>query len=134
MSRPRFETRKTEDPGQDPHRKDVTLLTSWQRLRPVPHKRDPRTTSLRLARPPPSFDWCVGHNTRCKSEARALSLRRMGERLPVPCRYTSWRSCKQPAPTRALMRVCPATQPSYQHHLQLCHTQAQPEALKHPLR
>jgi hypothetical protein len=27
-----------------------------------------------------------------------------------------------------------AVQPSHQHHLQLCHTQAQPEALKHPLR
>jgi hypothetical protein len=35
-------------------------------------------------------------------------------------------------PTRALMRVCPAAQPSHHHHLQLCHTQASPEALKHP--
>jgi hypothetical protein len=50
ISRPRFKTRKTEDPGQDPHWQDVTLLTSWQHFRPVPHERDPRTTSLRLAR------------------------------------------------------------------------------------
>jgi hypothetical protein len=42
--------------------------------------------------------------------------------------------CKQLASTRALMRVCPAAKPSHQHHLQLCHTQASPEALKHPLR
>jgi hypothetical protein len=27
---------------------------------------------------------------------------------------TSWRSCKQPTPTRALMRACPAAQPSHQ--------------------
>jgi hypothetical protein len=32
------------------------------------------------------------------------------------------------------MRVCPAAQPSHQHHLSLCHTQTQLEALKHPLR
>jgi hypothetical protein len=42
--------------------------------------------------------------------------------------------CKQLALTRALMRVCQAAQPSHQHHLQFCHTQASPEALKHPLR
>jgi hypothetical protein len=50
MSRPRFKTRKTEDPDQDPHWQDVMLPTSWQHLRPVPYKRDSRTTSLRLAR------------------------------------------------------------------------------------
>jgi hypothetical protein len=54
-SRPRFETRRTEDPGQDPHWQDVKSPTSWQHLRPVPYKRDPhdksppRTTSRRLA-------------------------------------------------------------------------------------
>jgi hypothetical protein len=42
--------------------------------------------------------------------------------------------CKQLAPTRALMRVCLAVRPSHQRHLLLCHTQASPEALKHPLR
>jgi hypothetical protein len=42
--------------------------------------------------------------------------------------------CKQLIPTGALMRVCPAAQPSHQHHLQLCHMQASPEALKHPLQ
>jgi hypothetical protein len=41
---------------------------------------------------------------------------------------------KQLAPTRASMRVCPAARPSHRHHLRLCHTQASPEALKHPLR
>jgi hypothetical protein len=41
--------------------------------------------------------------------------------------------CKQLAPTRALMQVCLAARPSHQHHLQLCHTQASLEALKHPL-
>jgi hypothetical protein len=63
MSRPRFKTRRTEHPGQDPHWQDVKSPTSWQHLRPVPYKRDsprqvpashekspPRTTSLRLAR------------------------------------------------------------------------------------
>jgi hypothetical protein len=40
MSRPRFQTRKTEDPGQDLYQQDVMLLTSWQHLRPVPCKRD----------------------------------------------------------------------------------------------
>jgi hypothetical protein len=49
MSRPRFKTRRTEDPGQDPHWQDVKSPTSWQHLRPVPYKRDP-PTSLRLAR------------------------------------------------------------------------------------
>jgi hypothetical protein len=43
-------------------------------------------------------------------------------------------SCKQLALARALMWVCPAAQPSHQHHLQLCHTQASPKALKHPLQ
>jgi hypothetical protein len=41
---------------------------------------------------------------------------------------------KQLAPTGALMRVCSAAQPSHRHHLQLCRTQASPEALEHPLR
>jgi hypothetical protein len=104
MSRPRFERRKTEDPGQDPHWQDITFPTSWPRLRPVPHMRDPHTASLRLARPPPGSDWCVDHDTRREPEARALSLRRVGERLPAPCKYTSWRSCKQPVPTRVLCR------------------------------
>jgi hypothetical protein len=76
--------RRTKDPGQDPHWKDVKSPTSWQHFRPVPYKRDPhdksppsttilrlarqvstshdksppRMTSLCLARPPPSSDWC----------------------------------------------------------------------------
>jgi hypothetical protein len=56
MSRSKFKTRRTKDPDQDPHRQDVRSPTSWQHLRPVPHKRDPpeksppRTRSLRLAR------------------------------------------------------------------------------------
>jgi hypothetical protein len=55
MSWPRFRTRRTEDPGQDPHWQDVQSPASWLHLRPVPNKRDPhdksppRTTSLRLA-------------------------------------------------------------------------------------
>jgi hypothetical protein len=160
MSRPRFKMRKTEDPGQDPHWQDVTIPTSWQHLRPVPYKRDPpdkspprttslclaqqvptsheksppRTKSLCLARAPPSSDWSVGHDTRHELGARAPPPKRVGDRFPVPCKYTSWLSCKQLAPTRVLMRVCPVAQPSHQHHLPLCHTQAQPEALKHPLR
>jgi hypothetical protein len=53
MSRPRYKTRRTEDPGQDPHWKSPT---SWQRLRPVTYKWDPldksppRMKSLCLAR------------------------------------------------------------------------------------
>jgi hypothetical protein len=41
MSRPRFRTRRTKDPSQDPHWQDVRSPTSWQHLRPIPHKRDP---------------------------------------------------------------------------------------------
>jgi hypothetical protein len=159
MSRPRFKTRRTEHPGQDPHWQDVKSPTSWQHLRPVPYKRDsprqvpashekspPRTTSLRLARQVsashdkslaralPNSNWCVGHDTRHEPRARAPPPKHVGERFPAPCKYTSWQSCEQLALTRALMLVCPAARPSNQHHLQLCHAQAQPEALKHPLR
>jgi hypothetical protein len=35
-------------------------------------------------------------------------------------------------PDKSLMLVCPAARPSHQHNLPLCHTQAQPKALKHP--
>jgi hypothetical protein len=54
--KPRFEMRRTEGPGQDPHWQDVKSPTSWKHLRPVPYKRDPhdksppRTTRLRHAR------------------------------------------------------------------------------------
>jgi hypothetical protein len=51
-----------------------------------------------------------------------------------PCHAPAGGLRKQLAPTRALMQVCPAAQPSHRHHLQLCYTQASPEALKHPLR
>jgi hypothetical protein len=138
MSRPIFKTRRTEDPGK-------THTGKMSSLRPVPYKRDP-PRSLRLAQqvtashnksPPrttsPGSDWCVGHDTRVEPGARAPPPKRVGERFPAPCKHTSWRSCKQLAPTRALMLVCPAARPSHQHHLPFCHTQAQPEALKHPL-
>jgi hypothetical protein len=153
MSRPRFKTKRTEDPGKYPHWQDVQSPASLQHLRPVPHKRDPPdesppcTTSLYLARevstshdksPPrmtsPGSNWCVGHDTRCEPRARAPPPKRVGERFPAPCKYTSRRSCKQLAPTRALMLVCPAARPSHQYHLPLCHMQAQHESLKHPLR
>jgi hypothetical protein len=115
MSRPRFKTRRTEDPSQDPHCQDVKSPTSWQHLRPVPYKRyppeksPPRTTSLCLARQvsashdlPPGSDWCVGHNTRREPGVRAPPPKRVGERFPAPCKHTSLRSCKQLAPTRAV--------------------------------
>jgi hypothetical protein len=105
MSRPRFKTRKTEDPGQDPHWQDVMLP---QHIRPVPHKRDPpdksppRTTNLRLARAPPDSDWGMGHDTRQEAEARAPPPRRVGERFPAPCKGTSWRPMQAASPDESL--------------------------------
>jgi hypothetical protein len=147
MSRPRFKTRRTEDPGQDPHWQDVMLPTSWQHLQLVPYKRDPlrqvsashdksspRTTSLRPKRASPDSDWGVGHDTRREPGARTPPPRRVGDRFPRHANTPAGDPCEQPAPTRALMWVCSSAQPSHQHHHQLCHTQASPEALKHPLR
>jgi hypothetical protein len=147
MSRPRFKMRKTEDPGQDPHWQDVTLPSSWQHLRPVPYKWDSlqqvsasheksplHMTSLRPAQAPPT-------PTEAWVMTRGVSL--VHERLqhdawvndsPRHANAPTGGPCKQSAPTRALMRVCPAAQPSHLHHIELCHTQALPEALKHPLR
>jgi hypothetical protein len=107
MSRPRFKTRRTEDLGQDPHWQDVRSPASWLHLRPVPCKRDPhdnlrlarqvsashdkppRTTSLRLARPPSGSDWYVGHEARREHRARAPPSTRIGERVPTPCKYNT---------------------------------------------
>jgi hypothetical protein len=141
MSRPRLKTRKTEDPGQDPHWQYIMLPTSWQHLRPFPHKRDPlrqvsashdkspRRTSSPLT---PTETWAT---TRSASLGReCLHRDAWGNNSPLHAKTPAGGPCKQLAPTRALIRVCPATQPSHRHHLQLCHTQASLEALKHPLR
>jgi hypothetical protein len=85
MSRPRFRTRRTEDPGQDPHWQDVQSQASWFHLRPIPYKRDPhdksppRMRSLLLAQPAPDFDWCMGHCTRrehhhCTTDACGVAI------------------------------------------------------------
>jgi hypothetical protein len=80
-------TRKVEDPGQDPHSQDVQSPSIWLHLRPDPYKRDPdkspsRMTSLRLARPPPGSDWCVGPGTRRKPKARAPPPTCVGGTIP----------------------------------------------------
>jgi hypothetical protein len=156
--------RRTQDPGQDPHWQDILFLTSWERLRPVPSKRDllrqisvshdkspPRMTSLRLAR-----EVSASHNFPPEvSVPRELPLTRAGAwataRSASPgcgrVHHDGWGTDsprhattlagsrrKQLAPTGALMRVCSAAQPSHRQHLQLCRTQASPEALEHPLR
>jgi hypothetical protein len=62
VSRPRFRTRRTGDPGQDPHWQDIRSLASWLHSDQFPargitrqvfashDKSPPRTTSLRPAR------------------------------------------------------------------------------------
>jgi hypothetical protein len=96
MSRPRFRTRRTEDPGQDPHWQDVQSPASWLHLRPVTYQRNPhdkspprtrslrltqvsasheksppRTRSLRLARPPPALTgaWAMAHDASTTTDA-----------------------------------------------------------------
>jgi hypothetical protein len=54
MSRPRSKTRRTEDPGQDPHWQEVESPASWLHLRPVPYKRDPHDES-----PPHTRSLCL---------------------------------------------------------------------------
>jgi hypothetical protein len=141
MSRLRFKTRKTEDPGQDPHWQDVTLPTSWQHLRPVPHKRDPlQQVSASHDKSPPRTASLRPTSTEVWATTRGASLEHgrlhhdaWGNDSPRHAKAPAAGPCKQLAPTRALMQVCPAAQPSHQHHLQPCLTQASPEALKHPL-
>jgi hypothetical protein len=65
---------------------------------------------------------------------RASPPTRAEKRISTTCKCNSWRPCRRPAPPRALMLVWPAARPSHRHHLSLCHTRVQPEALKHPLR
>jgi hypothetical protein len=84
MSRPRFKTRKTEDPGQDPHWQDATIPTSWQHLWPVPHKGDSPSTSLRLARQVSASHGLPSTLTSVWAMTRGASLRR--EHL----RYDAW--------------------------------------------
>jgi hypothetical protein len=98
-------------------------------LEEPPRQAPPRTTSLRFTRQVRSR---LARGPR--RTARAPPPTRVEERISTPWRYNSWRPCRRPAPIRALMLVWPAAQPSHRHHLLLRHTQAQPEALKHPLR
>jgi hypothetical protein len=134
MSRPRFKMRKTEDPGQDPHWQDIMLSTSWQHLRPVPHKRDPLqqvsasheksppcTTSLCLARevsasrellPTPTEVWAMTRDT--SMGHKSLHHDAWGNDSSRHAKAPTSGPCKQLAPTRALMRVCPAAQPTHQ--------------------
>jgi hypothetical protein len=97
--------------------------------------------SLRLARevstshelpPTPTEVWAMTRSASLVHER--LHHDAWGNDSPHHANALAGGPCKQLAPPRALMRVCPAVQPSHQHHLQLCHTQASPEALKHPLR
>jgi hypothetical protein len=76
MSMPRFRTRRTEDPSQDPHWQDIQYPTSWLHLRPVPYKRVP-TTSLRFTRevstshdlpPTPTGVWATAHDASPRRE------------------------------------------------------------------
>jgi hypothetical protein len=139
MSMPRFKTRRTKDPGQDPHWQDVQSLASWLHLQPVPYKRNPHdkslphTRSLRLARQVSDSEWYVGHDTRRELRARGPPPTRVGERFPAPCKYNSWRPCKKLTPTRALiagLTGCAAipspSSPTLQHASSARGTQAPP--------
>jgi hypothetical protein len=103
MSRPRFKTRKTEEPGQDPHWQDVMLPTSWQHLRPVPHKRDPlqqvsashgksppRTSSprLRLRRGPWHATWAW--STSASTMTHGGTIPRAMQRHQLAAHASSW--------------------------------------------
>jgi hypothetical protein len=88
----------------------------------------PRTRSFRLAR---EVRPRLARGPRRTSWAPPPT--RVEEQFSMPCKYNSWRPCKQLTTIRALMLIWPATRPSHRHHLPLCHTQARPEALKHPL-
>jgi hypothetical protein len=96
-------------------------------------KSPPRTTSLRPTREVRLRLVCgPGHTTQAK--VRAPPPTRVGERFPTPCKYNSWRPCKQLTPNKSLNAGLTGWRPSNRHQLPLCHKQAQPEALKHPLQ
>jgi hypothetical protein len=98
--RQRFRTGRSKGPGQDPHWQDVQSSASWLHLQPVPHYRDPHL-SLRLAREVSAShvksgsDWRMGPDAQRKPTARALPPTRVEERFRLPCKYNSWRPCKQ---------------------------------------
>jgi hypothetical protein len=81
-------------------------------------KSPPRTTSLRVARQVRLRLVCGPGRT-----AQATLPMREEERISTSRGNNSWRPCRQPAPSRALMQVRLAAQPSHHHHLPLCHTQ-----------
>jgi hypothetical protein len=82
--------------------------------------------------PPPTGAWARMHGT---SPRREHHHRRVwGDNSPRHASTTAGGHAKQLTPTRVLMLAWPAERPSHRHHLPLFHTQAQPEALKHPLR
>jgi hypothetical protein len=98
-----------------------------------PDKSPPRTTSLRPARVSLDSDWGVGHDTRRDPKLQTSLPRRLGDRFPAPCKHTSWRLMQAAGPDKSLNvgLLCCTAIPSPSS---LCHTQASPEALKHPLR
>jgi hypothetical protein len=83
----------------------------------------PCTRSLRLAPqvsasldlpPAPTGAWARAHDVCLRREHHHRRMRGNG---PMPCKYNSWRPCKQLTPTRALMLARPAARPSHRRHL-----------------
>jgi hypothetical protein len=104
-------------------------------------KSPPRTTTFRLAQevsvsrellPTPTEAWVTTRGATPGHER--LHHDTWGTNSPRHASTPGGGRREELAPTEALMRVCLAAQPSHHHHLQLCRTQASPEALKHPLR
>jgi hypothetical protein len=101
----------------------------------------PPTTSLRLARqvsvsrglpPTPTEAWAA---TRGVTSGRGrLHHDAWGNQFPTPCKHTSRRPTRAAGPDRSLNAGLLSCTAIHRHHLQLCRTQASPEALKHPLR
>jgi hypothetical protein len=122
------------------------FLTSWEHLRPVPHKRDPlrqisashnksppRTTSWSFARAVSVSDQGANQTTWHDPRARTPPLRRVGDRFPVPCKCTSWRPARATGPDRShnvALLGCGAVKfpssPTLQHASSARGTQAPP--------
>jgi hypothetical protein len=99
----------------------------------------PSTTSLRLTRqaarsheqfPTSSEAWST---TRGATPGWNVFTATRGGPIPRAMQAQQLVAVRAAGPDRSL-NVCTTAQPSHRHHLQLCSTQASPEALKHPLR
>jgi hypothetical protein len=150
-SRQRFRRRRTEDPGQDPHRQDVQSSAIWLHLRPFPYKRDPRdnspprTTSLFLARQISALhDKSLPRTTnlrlqlvrgpQCAAQGPSTTTDERGGAIPHVMQVQQLAAMQAAHPDKSLnagLTSC-VTIPSPSSLAMP--TQALPEALKHPLR